>query len=281
MSFRRHPAVAGQFYPSNNDALISSLRVSFLHKHGPGELPPSQPPIKPIYGLISPHAGYVYSGPVAAHGYYAISGLNDIDLFVILGPNHGGIGSTVATVRGGVWETPLGEVKVDSDAANELVEDCDIVEFDEEAHAREHSIEVQLPFLQFIFRNEFQILPISMTLQDRVTSEEIGRALYGVVQKRKAMLVASSDLTHYEPHDLASSRDKELLKASQSLDVTMHYETLKRMEITACGYGPMAAVMTASRALGGTQAKLLKYSTSGETGGDYSSVVGYASLLIT
>ncbi len=260
---------------------MSSLRVSFLHKHGPGELPPLPPSTKPIYGLISPHAGYVYSGPVAAHGYRAISALNDIDLFVILGPNHWGIGSAVATVRGGVWETPLGEVKVDSDAANELVEECDIVEFDEEAHAREHSIEVQIPFLQFVFRNEFRILPISMALQDRITSEEIGMALCGVVKKRKAMLIASSDLTHYEPHDLASDRDKELLKASQSLDVDMHYEILRKMEITACGYGPMAAVMTASRSLGGTQAKLLKYSTSGEIGGDYSSVVRYASLLIT
>lgn len=275
----RRPAVAGTFYPLGCSELKTSIEESFLHRIGPGRKPPSSEVINERVALVSPHAGYMYSGPVAAHGYYACSYLERIELAVIAGPNHHGIGSGVATFREGAWQTPLGRVEVDSDSAKRLVELSGIVDFDESAHAYEHSIEVQIPFLQYIYGNKFKILPISMMLQDLSTAVEVGRAIANCVRDKKCLLIASSDFTHYEEQEVASKKDYEAIKAILQMDVSGVYDTIERLDLTMCGYGPVAMVITAAKEMSITGGRLLKYATSGDITGDYSSVVGYASIL--
>lgn len=229
--------------------------------------------------MVSPHAGYMYSGPIAAHGYYVCSQMKGIELVVILGPNHWGLGSGVATVKAGVWRTPLGDVEVDADAAKDLVQSSKIVDFSEDAHLREHSIEVQLPFLQFIYGAGFKLLPICMLMQDKRTASEVADALLSVIEKRKALLVASSDFTHYEDHRSASEKDRRLIESILGLDIDGLYDTLERLNVSACGYGPIAVVMNVVKRLGCKEGRLLKYATSGDVTGDYGAVVGYASII--
>jgi AmmeMemoRadiSam system protein B len=275
----RWPSVAGQFYDADAQSLTRSIDGCFLNCLGPGRKPPPDRPIEGLIGLVSPHAGYMYSGPVAAHGYYACSTLSDLEMVVILGPNHHGVGSGVATVKGGSWRTPLGDVEVDGEAAKELVEVSGIVDFNEDAHQEEHSVEVQIPFLQFIYRKNFKILPVCMLMQDLDTAIEVGDALASVVRGRRSLLIASSDFTHYENHKSASSKDRAVIETILKLDVDRFYETIERLNVSICGFGPIASVMTASKRLGGQEGKLLKYATSGDVTGDFSAVVGYASII--
>ncbi|MCP8310793.1 MAG: MEMO1 family protein [Candidatus Methylarchaceae archaeon HK01M] len=275
----RHPAVAGLFYSSDPDEIRKSIKESFLHRIGPGKEPPTSEVVGQKVALVSPHAGYIYSGPVAAHGYYACSFLKNIELVVIAGPNHHGIGSGIATVKEGVWETPLGKVEVDSDTAKCLVEFSGIVDFDESGHRHEHSIEVQIPFLQYIYGSKFKILPISMMLQDMTTSLEVGKAIASCVKDKKVLLIASSDFTHYEEHEVASRKDFEVIKAILQMDIPRLYNTIEEFNVTMCGYGPVAAIITAAKESNMTKGQLLKYATSGDITGDYSSVVGYASII--
>jgi len=275
----RRPAVAGLFYPLNSDELKASIEESFLHKIGPRKKPPSNEAIGEKVALVSPHAGYMYSGPVAAHGYYACSYLKSIELVVIAGPNHHGIGSGVATVREGAWETPLGKVEVDGDSAKRLVGSSGIVDFDDSAHIREHSIEVQIPFLQYIYGNKFKILPISMMLQDMSTAVDVGKAIADCVKDKKFLLIASSDFTHYEAQGVASRKDSEAIKAILQMDISRLYDVIEKLDVTMCGYGPVATIITAAKELKITKGRLLQYATSGDITGDYSSVVGYASIL--
>jgi AmmeMemoRadiSam system protein B len=272
----RRPAVAGQFYPANPSVLRKTIEECFLHEIGPKKLPPAEG--SKIIGLICPHAGYMYSGPVAAHSYLALSAIASYDVIIIIGPNHYGIGSGIAVPVAKAWQTPLGEVPIAKDAAEELVETSGMVDIDDLSHIQEHSIEVQVPFLQYIFNRPFKILPVSMLLQDKKSAIEVGEAVAGIAMRWKAFIIASSDLTHYEPHDVASKKDKQLVEAIENLDVDAHYETLRKLSLTACGYGPIAVVMTASKILGAKNGKLLQYGTSGDTGGSRDAVVGYAAI---
>lgn len=197
---------------------------------------------------------------------------------VVVAPNHYGVGSGVATFRDGEWETPLGRMKVDEDAALRLVRDSGIVAFDPEAHRIEHSLEVQLPFLQQIYGDSVPFLPISLLFQDIETARTVAESLVKVVEGRKAILVASSDLTHYEQAAAAREKDAALIDQVKRMDVGSFYSTLDRLQVTACGFGAIATVMEASRALGLKKGELLKYATSGDTTGDNNQVVGYASL---
>ncbi|MGQ9468273.1 MAG: AmmeMemoRadiSam system protein B [Nitrososphaerales archaeon] len=275
----RKAEVAGIFYPLDPDELRAGIEESFLHKIGPRRKPPSNEAIGEKVALVSPHAGYMYSGPVAAHGYYACSYLKSIELVVIAGPNHHGIGSGVATVREGAWETPLGRVEVDDDSAKRLVESSGIVDFDDSAHRREHSIEVQIPFLQYIYGTKFKILPISMMLQDMSTAVDVGKAIADCVKDKKFLLIASSDFTHYEAQEVASRKDSEAIKAILQMDISRLYDVIEELNVTMCGYGPVATIITAAKELKITKGRLLQYATSGDITGDYSSVVGYASIL--
>ena len=185
----RTPAVAGMFYPGEKNKLKQSIKESFLHKFGPGYLPPSKIK-KKIFGIICPHAGYMYSGPIACQSFYAIS--SDMpETFIILGPNHWGIGSNVASMKDSKWETPLGNVEVDSNTVDEIIALADIIEIDSFSHSREHSIEVQVPILQEMI-SDFKIVPITLINQSKETALHIGKAIAQIAKKKKWKLNDSS-----------------------------------------------------------------------------------------
>ena len=274
----RTPAVAGMFYPGEKEELKKSIKESFLHKFGPGKIPPSEIKDK-IYGIICPHAGYMYSGPIASQSFYAISS-DQPELFIIIGPNHWGIGSNVATMKESNWQTPLGEVKVDSEVAEEISNIANIIEIDSFSHSREHSLEVQVPFLQEMY-SDFKIVPIALINQSKEVSMQVGAAMARIAQKKKTMIVGSSDFTHYEPNEFAHEQDKALIQPILKLDIDGFYEVLEERNVSACGYGAIASTMTACKELGATKGELLKYATSGDIMGDKSSVVGYGSIIFT
>lgn len=278
---RRNPSVAGMFYSSSATLLKKQIEDCFLHDLGPGRLPSRTIDKKshPL-ALISPHAGYVYSGPVAAHGYLELDGRLKPRTVIVIGPNHYGIGTDVSIYPDGSWVTPLGEVKIDSKLGRELAKLSNIFSLDELSHIREHSIEVQVPFLQYVL-GEFSLLPISMLDQSIEVSLEVGRALGELLRERgDIMLIASTDFTHYEPHEVAVKKDSIALDSIRRLDVETLYRVLREIDISMCGYGPVSAVLEAARRLKASKAELLKYATSGDVTGDKSSVVGYASLKI-
>lgn len=274
----RKAAVAGQFYPSDPDELSDLIDSCYTHRLGPGKAPPAPATDAQAVAVVSPHAGYVYSGPVAAHSYLHVSSMRKPDLIVVVAPNHYGIGSGVSTFKEGEWETPLGRMRVDQASSRQLVELSDIVSVDPEAHRMEHSLEVQLPFLQKLYGDSVPFLPVSLLFQDIDTSKEISKALAKVVRGRRAVLVASSDLTHYEPAESAREKDTALLQQALKMDLEGFYSTLGRLEVSSCGYGAIATVMQTAAALGLRKAELLKYASSGETSGDNLQVVGYGAL---
>ncbi|MCX8192934.1 MAG: AmmeMemoRadiSam system protein B [Nitrososphaeria archaeon] len=278
---RRNPAVAGLFYPSSSEMLKKKIEECFLHPIGPRHLPLKVEGDRlPPLAIISPHAGYVYSGPVAAHGYLQLDGRKKPKTVIVIGPNHYGIGTDISVYPEGVWITPLGSVKIDSELARELVNYSSVISLDEVSHIREHSIEVQVPFLQYVL-GDFMFLPICMLDQSIEASLELGEVLGEVLKKRKdIMLVASTDFSHYEPHEVAVRKDSIALEKIKNLDLESLYRVIREMDITMCGYGPVATVLKVARELDVKEAELLKYATSGDVTGDRASVVGYGSLKI-
>ena len=274
----RTPAVAGMFYPSEKNELKESIHQCFLHSFGPGKLPPTEEK-KKIYGVICPHAGYTYSGPIACHSFYSISSESP-ELFIIIGPNHWGVGCNVAAMKDCSWETPLGQVEVDSDAASELSKISNIVDLDFFSHTKEHSLEVQVPMLQEVY-SKFKILPIILIDQEKNAAEEIGEAVATISKQKNSMIIGSSDFTHYEPNEFAHDQDKALIEPILDLDVDQFYKVLYEKNVTACGYGAIASTMIACKKLGATKGELLKYATSGDVTGDTNSVVGYGSIIFT
>lgn len=273
----RRPAVMGQFYPNSKLELRDNIKECFMHSLGPGKIPPRNSDDE-IFGAIVPHAGYMYSGPIAANTYYEISS-NIPNIVIILGPNHWGIGSSIALAYQRYWETPLGKIEVDKDAVDKLVSILSIAEIDNFAHEKDHCLEVQLPFLQYIYREEFKILPIIMSIQDQEITNKLGNAISELAKNQKIQILASSDFTHYEPHNNAYKKDSELINAICKLDTKKFYSVLKKNNISACGYGAIATVMKTVTKLGAKKGKLLKYATSGDISGDKSSVVGYSSII--
>ena len=263
----RQPTVAGQFYPLSPKALKKEINKCF------SGIDTSQ---RNVIGAVVPHAGYIYSGSVAAQ-VYAV--LPKADTYIILGPNHTGLGSLVS-VSQDTWSTPLGEIETDIELARSLA--GSIVDLDELAHNFEHSIEVQLPFLQHRFGNDFKILPICMGLQDEETAVEVGNDIARAVSEsgQKVVIIASSDFTHYQPADIARDIDRHLIEAILNMDVPEFYRRRAEMNISACGYGPIAAMLTAAGALGAKKQSLLTYATSGDVTGDMSAVVGYAAIIV-
>ena len=274
----RTPAVAGMFYSGEKKELKKSIKDCFLHKFGPGKIPPSNIK-KKIFGIICPHAGYMYSGPIACHSFYEISA--DLpELFIIIGPNHWGIGSSVATMKDCKWQTPLGEVEVDSEIAEEISKMTDIIEIDNFSHLREHSLEVQIPILQEMSTN-FKIVPIALINQSKKVANQVGLAIAKIARKKKVMIIGSSDFSHYEPNEFAHEQDTALIEPILKLDVDRFYDILQKRNVSACGYGAIASTMIACKDLGATKGELLKYATSGDVMGDTNSVVGYGSIIFT
>jgi len=277
----RLPSQAGAFYAGKAESLKRQIEECFLHELGPGKIPTVMEGPRRIVGLVCPHAGYMYSGPVAAHAYYNLASDGKPEIVVLFGPNHTGYGSALAVVNEGFWRTPLGDVEVDGETANKIVREARIVDVDDSAHRYEHSIEVQLPFLQYLFGSAFKIVPICFLMQDLHSSREVGQAVAKVLTGRNALIIASSDMTHYEPHRIAEKKDLMALRAVEAMDEERFYSIIEEHRITACGYGPIIALITAAKALGAREAKLLCYKTSGDVTGDYSAVVGYAAVQFT
>ena len=261
----RPPVVAGPFYPGSSAELGQQLDEMM-------------PPVEelPVIGGVVPHAGYVYSGRIAAMVH---SRLPKRETYVILGPNHQGKGSLVALSRDS-WRTPLGVVRPDIELADLLA--GSIIDHDETAHQHEHSIEVQLPFLQRRF-GDVRILAISMGMQDEETASEVGEeiARAALKLKRDCTVIASSDFTHYEPRDVARKVDSQLIEAILNMDIPQIYSRAYRYNASSCGIGPIAATIAASRRLGAASGKLLCYGTSGDVSGDYRQVVGYGAIVFT
>lgn len=264
----RDPVVAGVFYPASSKALKAQID-SMVDKASPKEK---------AKAIVSPHAGYIYSGPVAGAVF---SKVNITETVLILGPNHTGAGVRFSLYRQGTWRTPLGEVSIDTALADKIMKRSSFIKADAAAHAHEHSLEVQLPFMQY-FKDTFKIVPIVVGQADLDTYKEIGEAIASAIkeEKRDILIVASSDMTHYEPHETARGKDKVAIDAILSLDEKLLLDEVSKHNISMCGVVPVAIMLIAAKSLGGKGARLIKYQTSGDTSGDYSAVVGYAGIVI-
>jgi AmmeMemoRadiSam system protein B len=278
----RHPCQAGVFYEGNAESLKRQIENCFLHRFGPGKIPEIvRAGPRKVIGLVCPHAGYMFSGPVAAHAYCKLALDGKPDVVALFGPNHTGYGSGLAVMNEGLWRTPLGDVEVDGQTADQIVRESGIVDVDDSAHRLEHSIEVQLPFLQYLYGSEVRIVPICFLMQDLSSCEEVGKAVAKVLARKNAVIIASSDMTHYEPQEEAAKKDRSALEAVEAMDEVKFYSTVETQHISACGYGPITALITAAKILGAKEAKLSCYKTLGDVTGDYSSVVGYAAVCFT
>ena len=264
----RNPVVAGQFYPASASELKRMLKGMVEEKAKKQE----------ALGVISPHAGYIYSGAVAGA---TISQIKFKDTFIIMGPNHTGRGRPFSIMTEGSWQTPLGEVEIDSALGKQILANSRYLEEDFLAHLGEHSIEVQLPFLQY-FNTEFKLVPIVLAYAGGAIYKEIGKALARAVKEsgRKAVIIASSDMTHYEPQASAQRKDNQAIEAVLALDEDELLRRVDKFDISMCGFAPAVSLIVAAKELGAKGAELVKYQTSGDTTGDYSSVVGYAGIII-
>jgi hypothetical protein len=212
---------------------------------------------------------------VAAHAYYQLAQDGRPDTVVLLGPNHTGYGSGLSIMRKGAWQTPLGNVEIDTKIADDILHGTRMLDIDSLAHRYEHSLEVQLPFLQYLYGNSFKIVPICFLMQDYDSAVEIGRALTKALDATNTVIIASSDMTHYESAKSAYAKDQAALKEVVALNAKDFYDTVEAQNITACGYAPITALITYAMGVR-AKAELLAYHTSGDITGDHSSVVGYA-----
>jgi hypothetical protein len=264
----RNPVVAGQFYPRAPSQLTAQIE-EFIDEKVPKE---------EVIGLVSPHAGYIYSGPVAGA---VISRIKFKDTFIIMGPNHTGRGKPFSIMTKGVWKTPLGNVRIDQALGKEILGRSAYLEEDPVAHLYEHSIEVQIPFLQY-FKRDIRIVPIVFSYHTGDVYKEIGKAMAASIKglKRDVIIIASSDMTHYEPYESAKLKDTRAIEAILELNEDELLKRIEELNITMCGYAPTVSLISASKELGAKKAELIKYQTSGDISGDYSSVVGYAGIII-
>lgn len=269
----REPAVSGTFYPGNPEVLQIDVN-GYLSKVS------LQKPSGNIAGLISPHAGYMYSGQTAAYGYKALSGTS-YDTVIILAPSHQSFFLGTAVQEKGGYRTPLGIVPIDEELAQELIGNGDTVHADPKAHRGEHAIEVQLPFLQTVLEG-FKIVPLIMgTSQDPEASDHLASLVYTCLKgkNKKYLILGSTDLSHYYPYDLAVEMDKAALELLEAFDVEGMIRELARGKYEACGAGPIISTMMISRSLGADRAEVLNYMNSGDVTGDMDGVVGYVSCI--
>lgn len=264
----RHPAVAGRFYPNQPDTLLRDIRSYTLAE---GEK-------LSAIGCVVPHAGYMFSGHVAGAVYARVQLPKR---FVALCPNHTGMGEPLAIMSQGHWLTPLGEVPIDMELATALKDNCDLLSEDADAHRAEHALEVQLPFLQTILP-EFTFVPITVGVGRFELLARLGEAIAGVLkeQKEKVLIIASSDMNHYEADSVTRLKDSKAIDRMLALDPAGLYRVITEENVSMCGYGPAIAMMTAALAAGASTAELVKYATSGDISGDRDMVVGYAGVIV-
>ena len=281
----REPVAAGRFYAGTANRLRSQIEDSFLSERGPGGIPKISYKPGNIKGCVVPHAGYQFSGPIAAHVYASLAKDGFPESFAIVGPNHTGYGANIALMTHGYWETPLGRVPIDAQRAEHLL---GIGNQDYNAHLYEHSIEVQLPFLQYL-SEDISFVPLCLAQQDYNTALKLGKAL---AQLSNIVPIASSDFSHTgigygtkpsrgtSAKEWTEKQDQIALKAIQSLDAQHFLHIVKKHNITMCGYGCVAAVMIAAKKSGATEVQLLRYSTSCDVY-PADSCVGYGALVFT
>ena len=264
----REPAAAGQFYPGTKTKLERALSKLIDKKRRPQK----------AIGAMAPHAGYVYSGGVAGSVF---SALKPKDLYILIGPNHTGLGRPFGVFAEGKWKTPLGTVQVDNGFAKRLMDKSKIFEPDEKSHKYEHSIEVLLPFLQYTAR-DFKIAPLCISGIDAGRLKKAAAEIAAAVKDTAAdaLIVASSDMTHYEPQEVAKEKDVQAISAILKLDEDELLKRVVSMDISMCGVAPAIITLNASKALGAKKAELTDYKTSGDASGDYSAVVGYGGVII-
>jgi MEMO1 family protein len=264
----RQPAVAGQFYPDSPDQLRAMIK-SFVDLEAEKE---------DVIGVVVPHAGYIYSGAVTGA---VISRIRFKDTFIIIGPNHTGRGKAQSIMTEGTWVTPLGEVKIDSELAKKLVALSPHLKEDIQAHEHEHAVEVQLPFLQY-FKPDIRIVPIILAVGSADIIKEIGQAIARALRelKREAIILASSDMNHYESQGVGQKKDRQAIDAMLDLNPDELIRRVEEQDISMCGYAPAAVMLAAAKELGAGKAELIKYQTSGDVSGDYNAVVGYAGLIV-
>ncbi|MGA2774798.1 MAG: AmmeMemoRadiSam system protein B [Candidatus Omnitrophota bacterium] len=230
-----------------------------------------------VIGCVLPHAGYEYSGKVAAA---VLSRIVIRDKIILFGPNHTGEGPEFSIMSEGLWQTPLGAVKIDSHLAKDILGASKYLKDDFLAHKYEHSLEVELPLLQYLKKN-FEIVPIAFRSDNLTALKEIGKTVAGVLGgKKECLLIASSDMTHYESQDAAEKKDKLAIEAILELNEDKLMDRVLKLGISMCGYAPVTALICAAKALGANRGELVKYQTSGESTGDFRSVVGYAGITI-
>jgi AmmeMemoRadiSam system protein B len=274
---KRSAQYAGSFYSNKPDDLLSSLNHCFKGPFGPQKLPEEVEKSKKItpYFLV-PHAGYIYSGPVAAWSYLELSKYRNPDTIVILGPNHTGFGAEIGVPdKVNTWSTPLGDVEIDHIFIDKMLEISDHISRNDSSHAREHSIEVQLPFLQFVLSETFKLVPISLLNQGMDAAILLGEVLGKLCLDENAVIIASSDFSHYEAHKIAKNKDSQVLEAIENMDIKSMYDTKYNLNVSMCGYGPIGATIEAARKTNRTKGKLLTYATSGDVSGMKDQVVGY------
>jgi AmmeMemoRadiSam system protein B len=265
----RTPAVAGQFYPADRDGLIEEIK-----KHITEGSPKNR-----VIGIVSPHAGFMYSGDAAGAVY---SRIEIPETVVVIGPNHTGQGQPVSVMTEGTWSMPFGDLAIDTELAAAICDASPKVYADESAHAYEHSLETQLPFLQY-FRKEFKIVPICLMRIPFKTCEEVSRAIFAGIKKvdRPVLIVASSDMTHYESHESASLKDKQAIDRIVDLDAEGLFKTVEKNHISMCGVNPVTVMLLCANAMGASHSELIKYMTSGDVTGDFDQVVGYAGVIVS
>jgi hypothetical protein len=287
MSSTRRPAVAGTFYRGDPRSLRAEIEDCFTHRLGPGA-PPTVDPDGPrrLRGLICPHAGFVYSGAAAAWSYAALAADGPPDVIVIIGPNHTGMGQGVALSSADAWNTPLGDIPVAATLRAQVLRGFPGARADDEAHRFEHSVEVQLPFIHYLFGEVVPVLPIAVRAvspsaaasAEMLRLDALGRAIADALQGRHGVVIASSDMTHYETHDAATQKDRAVLEAAATLEAPALLRAVDSRGVSMCGVLAAAIMLHAAAALGAREAKLLTYYTSGDIRGEKHEVVGYAAM---
>lgn len=264
----RAAAVAGAFYPDDPRQLRQTIERLLPDPRAPA----------PAIAVVSPHAGYRYSGGVAARVLAQVEIPSHV---ILLGPNHTGSGRPFSIMTDGAWQTPLGTVPIDRALAGTLTEATEVLEPDEEAQRDEHSIEVQVPWLQ-VLQPALSIVPIVLAHAPLATYRRIGEGIAVAVRQAgiPILMVASTDMTHYEPHEAAKAKDSRAIEAIVALDPERLWHTVRRWEISMCGVAPTLAMLFAAKALGAGRGTLVEYRTSGDATGEYDAVVGYAGVVI-
>ena len=265
---QRKQAVAGQFYPGNPGELKKQLS-QFIKEEKKKEK---------VRGIVSPHAGYIFSGRTSGEVYSSIEIPSQI---IILGPNHTGMGANFAVMSEGSWITPLGEMKINSELAKKILQASKHLQEDEQAHQFEHSIEVQLPFLQYL-QPSCEFVPICASSGSYQVYQEIGESIAQVIKEspHDILIIASSDMNHFESQEVSKEKDQKAIEAILQLDEKKLLQSIQDYNISMCGYIPATIMLIASKLLGAQQAELIRYETSGDVMGDYSRVVGYAGIVV-